>query len=448
MKRVLIPATAAVLVLTVVAIAAWIAVAGFVRAEIPVQARLASALLDANATMDEAVVQTLRAPGVHIFAFDPRTGVVIDAGSGGTQTHAMSRGPIDGGTGRRLPGPPPDRLPRALGPEQPGSLPPGPDQPGGLPPFIQHAQPGPFASVVIALSNVRPQHVEGSGGMILIAPDARELSLWFAIDLIGYLAGAIGIGTFASSRVSAHARAERSALEAQARERGEAAERYKRFLAETGHELRTPLTVMSGYVDILRARPPVESLDARILEGMHEEASRMRVLVEKMMTLARLESTAAVPRLLDLATATREAALTLQRRYPEREIVVQAEQTASIVIDADDFGAALGNILENAIKYAPDSPITIATSVGGEGATAAVSDRGPGIRAEEQSAIFERFQRGHGRAFGEGLGLGLAIVKRVADRWNGTVVCTSTPGNTVFRLTFPLADEERHGFAR
>lgn len=107
-------------------------------------------------------------------------------------------------------------------------------------------------------------------------------------------------------------------------ERRAAAERYQRFLAETGHELRTPPTVMSGYVDILRARGSGAGLDERILEGMHAETARMRVLVEKMMLLARFESDAAVPRWLDLATAAREAAQTLQRRYPDSDVQVEA----------------------------------------------------------------------------------------------------------------------------
>jgi signal transduction histidine kinase len=173
----------------------------------------------------------------------------------------------------------------------------------------------------------------------------------------------------------------------------------------------------------------------------------MRRLVEKMMTLARLDSQAAIPRLLDIGTAAREAAQTVQRRYPQREFRVLTDRTASIVADADDVSAALGNLLENAITYAPESPITIETRVHDGHVTAAVIDRGPGIGEAEREAIFDRFYRGGGRALGEGLGLGLAIVRRVAERWNGTVDCTSGEGRTAFRLTFPVADEERDGIA-
>jgi two-component system OmpR family sensor kinase len=244
------------------------------------------------------------------------------------------------------------------------------------------------------------------------------------------------------------ARREHRALEARVAERRAAAERYQRLLAETGHELRTPLTVMTGYIDLLRARGSAAPIDERMIEGMHSEATRMRVLVEKMMLLARLESDAAVPRLVDVATAAREAAQTLQRRYPDSDVRLEPQQTASIVIDADDYAAALGNVLENAVKYAPGSPILIQTSVRDGQTTTSVIDRGPGIDVDERQAIFERFYRGRERAAGEGLGLGLAIVKRIADRWNGTIGCESGDGTTIFRLTFPLADEELHGVAR
>jgi two-component system sensor histidine kinase TctE len=172
----------------------------------------------------------------------------------------------------------------------------------------------------------------------------------------------------------------------------------------------------------------------------------MRTLVEKMMTLARLESHVSVPRLLDVPSAVADAAGILRRRYPEREVRIDANEHASIVIDADDYAAALGNILENAVKYAPRSPIAISVVVRNGSVTTKVVDEGPGIASDERHAIFERFHRGH--ATGEGLGLGLAIVKRIAERWNGSVTCESESGRTVFDLRFPIADEETYEVAR
>jgi signal transduction histidine kinase len=291
-----------------------------------------------------------------------------------------------------------------------------------------------------------PNHTERNGRAIDIAPDLPTLVHWFLLDVAALLVGVLIIAGVATARVLARSRRDREALEARIGERAAAVERYQRFLAETGHELRTPLTVMMGYVDILRANNS-GAVDQRILDGMYAETTRMRGLVEKMMTLARLDSQVAVPRLLDIGTAAREAAQTLRRRYPEREILAQTDASASIIIDADDFSAAVGNLLENAVTYAPGSPIAIETRVRDGRAIVAVIDRGPGIGAGEREAIFDRFYRGGGRALGEGLGLGLAIVRRVAERWNGTIDVTSGDGKTEFRLAFPVADEERDGSA-
>ena len=318
--------------------------------------------------------------------------------------------------------------------------PPVPGLPGAGPP--RH---GPVGTLALSLARLPPVRVERGDRALEIAPDVDVLARWLTIDALALVAGIIAIAGITANRASALQRERRRALEARAAEQAAAAERFRRFLAEAGHELRTPLTVMAGYVEIARSQDGRAPLDERVVDGMHAETSRMRVLVEKMMTLARLESDAAVPRLVDVATAAREAAHTLLRRYPKRTVEVRINSTGSIVIDADDFAAALGNLVENAVKHAPDSPVVIETWVRDGSASAAVIDRGPGIADADRDAIFEQFYRG--RAGGEGLGLGLAIVKRVADRWNGSVECRSCNGSTVFRLTFPLADEERHDVA-
>jgi signal transduction histidine kinase len=425
MKRVVVPAALAVIVLLGSAVGVWVALVRGVATAMTAQARVAGDALDANVPFTAALARTLVQTGLRVVLVDHDAGRVIDATAGTVSVRAQ---PENG-----VPPPPP-----------PGAPPP---PPGAPPPRGAPGQPGPpslFAGTFVRLA---PIHVERDDRSIDVAPDLAVLLRWFALDVATVALGVLLVAGFATSRVVARSRRDRRALEARITERAEAAERYQRFLAETGHELRTPLTVMMGYVDILRAGNAAGAVDQRILDGMHAETTRMRGLVEKMMTLARLDSQAAVPRLLDVGTAVREAAQTVQRRYPQREVRVLAERTASIVIDADDFSAALGNLLENAVTYAPQSPIAVETSIAGGRITTTVTDRGPGIGDDEREAIFDRFYRGGGRALGEGLGLGLAIVRRVADRWNGTIECTSGAGRTEFRLTFPVADEEHDGVA-
>jgi signal transduction histidine kinase len=426
MKRAVVPAAVAIAVLVCAAVVAWLALLRGVSDAMASQARLAQDALAAGVPAGEPLARSLLRPGLHLFVVDRRRGIVVDAGSAGVHTLP--------GAGASPHPPPTDR----------GAPPPG--SPGGAPVLGPAPRPGALGMLALSLAHIAPITVERDERAIEISPDARELAGWLTIEALLLAASVAAVIGVAAARSAAHARAQHRALEARAAERAAAAERFQRFLVEAGHELRTPLTVLTGYVDILRGRDAAAPLDGRIVDGMHAEASRMRVLVEKMLTLARLESEASVPRLLDVASAARDAAQTVQRRYPEREVRLRAEQTASIVIDADDYAAALGNILENAVKYAPRSEVLVETAVRDGCASTAVIDRGPGIPPAQRAAIFERFYRG--REDGEGLGLGLAIVKRVAERWNGSVDCESGDGRTVFRLSFPLADEEPQHAAR
>jgi signal transduction histidine kinase len=413
----------AVVVLLCAAAGVFVARVHGVAVAVTTQSRVAQEVVDGDVGLSVAVAQSLVQPGLHVVIVDRDSGTIIDAVGSAVTTHPLFAGPAGGA--------PPPGFP-----------------PPGAPPQDAGPPEDPLASFVLSLAHIAPAHVDGDEGTIQISPDGRDLALWFASDVVAAALGIAAIVAVATRIGVARSRAQRRAHEAQMAERVEEAERHRRFLAETGHELRTPLTVMAGYVDILLARTTGESADRRILDGMHAETTRMRALVEKMMTLARLDSEVAVPRLLDVATAARETVQTSQRRYPQRELRVHTEQTASIIIDADDFSAALGNLVENAVRYAPDSPIVIETSVRDGHAITSVLDYGPGINPADREVIFDRFARGRSTAPGEGLGLGLAIVRRVADRWNGTIACTSGEGSTEFRLTFPLADEEHHAVAR
>jgi signal transduction histidine kinase len=441
MKRVVVPASVAILILVCGALAAWIVAARVVVATIAAQAHLAGELLDARVPIGEVLARTLVRPGIHIVIADPESGTVIDAGDSAVRTLPLPPDGLPGAPGF-LPANPPPGGPPVGGPPIDGEPAVGEENPARLP-------AGPIERFALwAAGAPAPARVVRGDRTIVVAPNIRELETWLLIDALAMLIGASCIAVLATRRVVFLQQAERDALEAHVAERRDAADRYQRFLAETGHELRTPLTVLAGYVDILRGHGADRPLDGRVVEGMYAETSRMRVLVEKMLTLARLESETSVPRLLDVATAATEAAQLIQRRYPERSVSVKLDRSASIVIDADDYAAALGNILENAIKFAPESPIVVETNVRDGNAITSVEDRGPGVPPMERHAIFERYYRGRGRDVGEGVGLGLAIVKRIAERWSGTAACESAPGRTVIRLAFPVADEETYGVTR
>jgi signal transduction histidine kinase len=96
-------------------------------------------------------------------------------------------------------------------------------------------------------------------------------------------------------------------------------------------------------------------------------------------------------------------------------------------------------LVENALRYAPESPVEVRATARDGLVAIEVADRGPGIPEGERAMIFERFYRGTDRTDSEGSGLGLAIVRRVVERWGGTLSLNSGDGETRFIMRFPVA---------
>jgi signal transduction histidine kinase len=218
----------------------------------------------------------------------------------------------------------------------------------------------------------------------------------------------------AAAEQVAAAFAEREAAEAQMRQ----------FVADAGHELRTPLTIVLGYIDLLRRRASAgDERSNFIFSSIASEGRRMRMLVDNLVLLAKLEGED--DRLFepfDVGTLIGEIVEVRRGLAPGVRFALDTQATATAIADRGEVYEALANIIDNAIKYAPGSPIDIATSVPREGTIEiAVTDEGPGIPAEDRDTIFERFFRGANRGEVEGSGLGLAIAKRAIERAGGTL---------------------------
>ena len=115
--------------------------------------------------------------------------------------------------------------------------------------------------------------------------------------------------------------------------------------------------------------------------------------------------------------------------------------------DAGLIRLVIRQIAGNALKYSqPGAPITVRAHAAETGVAITVSDRGPGIPAEEQRQIFEKYYRGkQGRGHLTGMGMGLPIARQVVEAHNGRVWVESQPGEgATFSFTLPLAHEEAH----
>ncbi len=228
-------------------------------------------------------------------------------------------------------------------------------------------------------------------------------------------------------------------------------ERLRRFLADASHELRTPLQSIRGYAELFRIGAAREPGDVeKAMRRIEQESARMGVLVEDLLTLARLGETRDGERVaVDLAALARDAVSDARATAPERTISLHVEGSAgaaAVLGDPHQLAQVLANLLRNALVHTPAAtPIDVTVVREGASARLTVRDHGPGLPAgEDPSALFERFWRAEGARGRErgkaGAGLGLAIVAGVVERHGGRVAAANAAGGgATFAVELPLA---------
>lgn len=221
------------------------------------------------------------------------------------------------------------------------------------------------------------------------------------------------------------------------RERNEL--QMRQFIADAGHELRTPLTIVMGYLEILQQGVVGDPTSVgHVYETMLAESRRMRAAIEKLILLARLERPAAPhTELLDAAALAGRVATALQPLAGTGRIALTTPTLpCSIAADESELYEAIQNVVENAVRYAPQSPITMDIACDDSEVKVVVGDQGPGMEPHDVEHAFDRFYRGGARS-GEGSGLGLAIAKRAIERAGGSIVIESRPAQGT-RVTIAL----------
>jgi signal transduction histidine kinase len=214
-----------------------------------------------------------------------------------------------------------------------------------------------------------------------------------------------------------------------------------RLTADVSHELRTPLTAMRAVGEVaLRERNPAILHDA--VGSMLEEIVRMNQLIDRLLLLTRsdhneiplqMEAGLVRPVLVEV-----NEALSLVAEEKQQQLQTECPDHLLAVYDPALLRLALMNLTQNAIRYSPaGKSIKLRAFPEQDEAVVEVADEGPGIAAEHQEKIFERFYRvdkARSRADG-GVGLGLAIVKWSVERMGGTVELASEIGRgSVFRI--------------
>ncbi len=202
----------------------------------------------------------------------------------------------------------------------------------------------------------------------------------------------------------------------------ETIERERAFVDDASHELRTPLAVHKAELEVaLRYGASMEELRAAIVSAI-EEADRLSRLAEDLLFVARFDKGALAlePERIEVSelfSAVRER-LAARAGDAERPIVADAPAGLSIEADRDRVEQALGNLVENALRYG-EGPVRMHASTVDGRIELHVTDEGAGFPAEFLPHAFERFRRADAARSTDGSGLGLSIVDAIARAHGG-----------------------------
>ncbi len=217
------------------------------------------------------------------------------------------------------------------------------------------------------------------------------------------------------------------------------------FLASTSHELKTPLTAIGGFAHWLKTHLDGDlEQRASAVDALTSSVDELTSLVEKILLSARTEIGADHVAVEPTEVVPLLSAIAAPFDIPDAShpLVVDVEDpTLSVRCDRRAMRTAVGQLIENAIKYSPNGgEIRLgARSVDGGRIAITVQDQGLGLDPNEADYLFMAFYQGHEHSKG-GVGLGLSIVRRLIEAQGGTVAATGRPGDgATFTMDLPAA---------
>lgn len=222
------------------------------------------------------------------------------------------------------------------------------------------------------------------------------------------------------------------------------------FLAEMSHDFRSPLTVVRGAAELLSSeRPgPLTERQRELVGRAERNVHRLEGFTEDLLEMARIEHGAIeLDRVeIDACALVREVVEDHRPTALERGQQIEVSCTpegVTLLADGSRLRRALGNLVDNALKFAPArTAVSVRTVRSGSSFCISVTDRGPGVAEEERERIFEKFSRGRRTATLPGAGLGLSIARSLAELHGGTITYEDAPGGgATFVLRVPVGLE-------
>lgn len=320
---------------------------------------------------------------------------------------------------------------------------------------VRRADDGTWSVAAAAVPSVEAallRRAAGSSATLAGTADGEPLRWWpgraVAVETTGLdgFRGLVlaGIGIAAAAAIAAFVAFVRAAERA-----ARLAALRTEFVATVGHELRTPVAVIRTSAETLeRGLATTDEQRAVFLGAILRESERLAGLLGNVLDFARMESGSERFRfersdLCEIARDCVDARRESRLAAPGRVELVTPEQPVTVECDPRAVGAALANLVDNAVKFGGDrEPVVVRVIPGDESSSPCVQveDHGLGVPDEQKERIFERFYRDPRPAVQatRGTGIGLALCGRVAAAHGGELTVSDTPGGgATFRLVLP-----------
>lgn len=214
----------------------------------------------------------------------------------------------------------------------------------------------------------------------------------------------------------------------------------KELISDISHQTKTPIANLILYSELLGDAEIPEEQKGNAA-AIHEQAEKLRFLIDNLVKMSRLENgiLSLSPEKSDISSVLNDICSQYRDKAETKglELSLSAKETSAI-IDRKWTAEAIGNIVDNAIKYTSEGSVTLKLSDYEMFARVDISDTGMGISEEEQAKIFSRFYRSNNVRDKEGVGIGLYLTRQIIAGEGGYIMVSSKVGEgTTFSVFLP-----------
>lgn len=214
------------------------------------------------------------------------------------------------------------------------------------------------------------------------------------------------------------------------------------FISNVSHEIKTPVNAIEGYTTLLQSTDNIDEIEAEYIEKILINTKRLSELVGNILLISKIENQAIEKNSTKfrLDEQIRRSIMFLEPAWENKNIDFDVEMDSVVYFSNESILQHVwDNLISNAIKFNPEGgKIIIRLSESGDDVVFTVQDTGPGINADEEKHLFDKFYQGDTSHKQEGNGLGLSLVKKIVDSLKGKVsVQNINSGGCRFTVTLP-----------